>query len=230
MIAPLSWRRERRTGHPHARMHAQADRAGLSERAHLAERIDIEPRVACRTEAAARRELGSVARLLIRTRAYRRLGFVRLGDYARERLGLSARTLHAAAWVATRLGALPAVSTAFDRSDVSWTQACAICAVATVDDEGRWLALASRVSVADLERVARKSRPATPAAADPEADEATEGTIDGEPTVRVRLACPARGSSASSPIIGCIVCSGTPRSRCTSASGSASRTAKPGRS
>jgi hypothetical protein len=99
----------------------------LSERAQYAARVDVELRVLCRTEAAARREFGCAAHLLLRQHGYRRFGFVRLSDYARERLGLSARTVQAAAWVASRLDALPAVSTAFDRSEISWTQARTLC-------------------------------------------------------------------------------------------------------
>src|SRR5258706_11217340 len=72
----------------------ELERARLTERARFAQHIDIELRVACRSEAASRHELGIVARALLRGRAYRRLGFVRLGDYARERPGVSARTLH----------------------------------------------------------------------------------------------------------------------------------------
>src|SRR5437868_7850290 len=110
-------RRRRRDSDP------DADRARLSERAQFADRLDRELRLACRMEAMARRELGDVARVFLRHHLYRRLGFVRLADYARERLGVSARTVQAAAWMAMRLDALPAVSTAFDRSEISWTQA-----------------------------------------------------------------------------------------------------------
>src|SRR6185295_3005896 len=113
---------------------------------------------ACRSDAAMRRELGAAARALVRGRAYRRLGFVRLSDYARERLGVSARTLHAAAWVATRLDALPVVATAFDRSELSWAQVRAVCAVAGSDDQEEWLARARASTVNALERTALAAR------------------------------------------------------------------------
>src|SRR5437660_3241884 len=55
------------------------ERKLVSERMRVARQTDI----AAQTAAAARRELGSIAHLLLRRRAYRRLGFVRLSDYAR---------------------------------------------------------------------------------------------------------------------------------------------------
>ena len=171
------------------------ERKLVSERMRVARQTDIELCVAAQTAAAARRELGSIAHLLLRRRAYRRLGFVRLSDYARERLGVSARTVQAAAWLAKRLDALPAVGTAFDRSDISWTQARAICSVASAADECHWLDLAARHSVEDLERFVRTARAASDACPahdrDPDAD-ADENVIDGEPALRLRLACPAR--------------------------------------
>jgi hypothetical protein len=162
----------------------------LSERTQCAARIDVELRMLCRTEAAARREFGCAAHVLLRQHAYRRLGFVRLSDYARERLGLSARMVQAAAWVASRLDALPAVSTAFDRSEISWTQARMLCTVADAIDEERWLALARRHTVEELaEVVRRRAQPPADVSDDPDAD---ANEIEGEPAVRWRLACPAR--------------------------------------
>ena len=136
------------------------DRALQSERARFAATLDLELRLACRSEAAMRRELGDAARAVIRARAYDRLGFVRLSDYARERLGVSARTLQDAAWLATRLDALPDISTAYDRSELSWAAARAICKVAVPADEAHWLDVARRSTVDTLERlVARTRRP-----------------------------------------------------------------------
>jgi hypothetical protein len=100
---PLGARRE---------VFTDADRALQSERERFAAGLDLELRLACRSEAATRRELGDAARAFVRARAYRRIGFARLRDYARERLGVSAGTLQSAAWLARRLDELPAVSTA----------------------------------------------------------------------------------------------------------------------
>jgi hypothetical protein len=197
-----SWRRPRiragvghgaaiRSRRPRERgdVDVELERACRTERAQFAQKIDIELRVACRTEAASRHELGIVARELLRGHAYRRLGFVRLSDYARERLGVSARTLHAAAWVATRLDALPIVAAAFDRAELSWAQLRTVCTAARPEDQEQWLARARVATVEELERVARALHPNAASAADPDYD---DGTIDGEPALRLRIACPAR--------------------------------------
>ncbi len=168
---------------------ADRDRALQSERARFAAGLDLELRLACRNEAAMRRELGCAARAFVRGRAYRRLGFVRLSDYARERLGVSARTLQSAAWLAARLDALPAVSTAYDRSELSWAAARAICTVAVAADQEQWLAIARRSTVETLERLVARARHPDGVPADPDGD---PNEIDGEPAVRWRFVCPAR--------------------------------------
>jgi hypothetical protein len=166
-----------------------AERALQSERARFAAKLDLELRLACRSEATIRRELGEAARTFVRRRAYRRLGFVRLSDYARERLGVSARMLESAAWLATRLDALPAVSRAYGRSELSWTQARAICKVAVATDEEQWLALARQSTVATLERLTARASQPDGVQLDPEGE---PNEVDGEPAVRWRFVCPAR--------------------------------------
>jgi len=165
------------------------DRALQTERARFAAGIDRELRLACHGEVAMRRELGCAARVLLERRLYRRIGFVRLSDYARERLGISGRTLQEAAWVATRLDALPAISRAYDRSELSWARARALCAIATVEDEEQWLEVARTRTVEELEELAKRSRRRSDVPPDPAADGAE---IDGEPALRWRFACPAR--------------------------------------
>jgi len=91
--------------------------------------------------------------------------------------------------MAVRLDALPAVSTAFDRSEISWTQARVICGVASPADEHRWLALAREHTVEALTRIAKRTRPPRGIGTEPDPD---ANEIDGEPSIRWRLACPAR--------------------------------------
>jgi len=182
-------RRMRNSGGAARQAAAEVDRAMQTERARFATSLDLELRLACRNEATARREVGCAVRDLVQRRSYHRLGFVRLSDYARERLGVSARTLQCAAWLATRLDALPAVSRAYDRSELSWAQARAICRVAGARDEERWLELARRSTVEALERLVARARHPEGLPPDPD-DDGNE--IDGEPAVRWRFACPAR--------------------------------------
>ncbi len=129
---------------------------------HFAARVDRDLRRACRTEAALRLILGSVARELLQRRGYRRLGFVRLADFARERLGVSARWLEDVASVAARLDDLPEIRTAFQGGELTWTQ----------------LRL--------LVRGSREGRDEGPGL-DPE-----DALVDGEPPVVLRVACPSR--------------------------------------
>src|SRR5437868_5504146 len=83
-----------------------------------------------------------------------------------------------------RRDALRAVSTAFDRSEISWTQARVICGVASAADEQRWLALAGEHTVDALTRIAKQTRPPRGIAAEPDPD---VNDIDGEPSIRWRL-------------------------------------------
>ncbi len=167
----------------------EAARVRQAERVELAAALDGELRVACRSEAAARYELGRAARALLACRGYQRLGFVRLGDYGRERFGIAARTLQSAAWVATRLDGLPGVQSAFDRAELSWAQVRVLAAVATAETEAAWLARARHATARELEALARSASADSVSEADPDAE---DGAIDGEPAVRFRLTCPAR--------------------------------------
>src|SRR5437764_4249853 len=74
-----------------------------------------------RQEALCRRVLGHLARHLLAKRGHQQLGFVRLDDFARERLGLSGRELQELARVAQRLEALPALAHAFAEGAPSWS-------------------------------------------------------------------------------------------------------------
>src|SRR2546426_12603640 len=60
-------------------------------------------------EAVCRRALGRLAHAFLAGRGYHRLGFARLGDWTRERLGLSARQGQELARGTGRLAALPAL-------------------------------------------------------------------------------------------------------------------------
>src|SRR5438128_2419796 len=76
-----------------------------------------------RQEARARRVLGRLARGFLRRHHHHDLGFARLRDYTRERLGLSARELQSLAHVVEGLARLPAIGDAFDNGEITWSQA-----------------------------------------------------------------------------------------------------------
>src|SRR5436309_10062526 len=91
-----------------------------------------------RQEARARRVLGRLARGFLRRRHHHDLGFARLRDYTRERLGFSARELRSLAHVVEGLARLPAIGAAFDNGEITWSQARSLVALATPEDELRW--------------------------------------------------------------------------------------------
>jgi len=129
-----------------------------------------------RQEALCRRVIGRLARPFLRRRAHVRLGFIRIDDYARERLGVSGRELQELGRVSRRLEELPHVSRAFAEGALSWSHVRLLASIATPDDEAEWVARARTLSVRAL---------AAPRDPDDEA-------IDGEPSVRFRLRCPRR--------------------------------------
>src|SRR5206468_3515698 len=77
-----------------------------------ARQLDGYLRRLARQEAVCRRVLGRLARTFLAGRYHNRLGFARLGDWTRERLGLSARQVQDLARVAERLESLPATAAA----------------------------------------------------------------------------------------------------------------------
>jgi len=91
----------------------------------------------------------------VAARAWERLGFARLGDYAGERAGMSARQLQELAAVDRALARLPALEAAFLAGRLSWSKVRDLCRVATPQDEVVWLEAALRLTARALEREVR---------------------------------------------------------------------------
>src|SRR5438132_4058919 len=136
-----------------------------------------------RQEACGRRVLGTLARAFLAQKGQHALGFARLGDFARERLGLSARELQSLAHVSARLAQLPAVAAAFAAGALSWTQVRLLVGVATAETAAAWVETARSRTVRALEAtIAQETgRPVQ-----------RDDTLDEEPRVQIRLACPRR--------------------------------------
>src|SRR5438876_599504 len=130
-----------------------------------------------RQEARARRILGRLARGFLRRRHHHDLGFARLRDYTRERLGLSARELQSLAHVVEGLARLPAIGDAFDNGEITWSQARCLVALATPEKARFWLLVARLHTVRALEAMVAR-RAGRRVAGD---------TIDGEERVRAAL-------------------------------------------
>jgi hypothetical protein len=135
---------------PHDRTGSPA--LGRKLRAGRPEPLDVETRLVAlaRAEAPLRRSLAAIAARLVARRAWERLGFVRLGDYARERAGLSARQLQDLAHVDACLARLPGIERAFTSGVLTWTKTRLLCRVATAEDEALWIATAQRTTARSL--------------------------------------------------------------------------------
>jgi hypothetical protein len=109
-----------------------------------------------RAQGALRRALARIAGRIVETRAWERLGFARAGDYARERVGLSARTIHDLAHTDAALAKLPRIEAALEAGCIGWTSARLLARVATAPSEAQWLAYAARVTARALEHEVRR--------------------------------------------------------------------------
>src|ERR1043166_3140088 len=80
--------------------------------------LDRYMRRPARQESLCRRVLGRIASSFLRRRSHHRLGFARLGDYTRERLGISGRELQSVAQVVAAMDGLPKIAAAFEGGEV----------------------------------------------------------------------------------------------------------------
>src|SRR5438046_7327953 len=128
-------------------------------------------------DARGRLVLGRRARAVLRRDGQHELGFGRLGDYSRERIGLSARELQSLATVSAHLERLPRLRAAFVDGVLSWAQIRRLAAVATPEGEAEWLWRADGRTVRARAAVMR-----TPPA----------GGDDDAAAARFRLRCPRR--------------------------------------
>jgi hypothetical protein len=142
--------------------------------------------------------LGPGLLALVARRLYRRLGYVRLGDYLTERLGMSLRRCQAIVRLERALRSLPAVAAAFEAGSLPPSKVRVVASAATPGTQDVWLARAKQMTVRDLESAARAARLAEPR------DETGPGTREGavtatgsaapeeEPGVLISFAVPGR--------------------------------------
>jgi hypothetical protein len=119
--------------------------------------IDAEQRLAelSRASAPLRRMMAAIAGRLVARQGWARLGYARPGDYARERLGLSVRTLQELARVDRAVSELPRLEAAWVSGRLPWSKVRLLARAASPDDEARWIATATRLGVRALERACR---------------------------------------------------------------------------
>jgi hypothetical protein len=149
-----------------------------------------------------RRALAAIAARLVETRAYEPLCYARLGDYARERAGLSARQLRDLAHVHAALVAMPRLDRALVAGELPWSKVRLVLRVASLDDVEAWIARARAVPIRQLEQEVRFHAERVRAAGDANdaastsaaggAHGASAGAFDPDedvPCTRVTLAC-----------------------------------------
>jgi len=107
------------------------------------------------TRAASERALGRGLLAVRDTEAFRRLGYVRMGDYVLERLGLSQRTSQELVRVEEALAGLPLTAGAYEDGSITAGHVRLLARVASGIDEEMWVARARRSSVRGLVRVVK---------------------------------------------------------------------------
>ncbi len=127
-----------------------------------------------------RRALAAICARLLETSAYELLCYARIGDYARERAGVSARQLQDLAHAHRAFATLPGLERALVANELPWSKVRLLARVATPADEAAWLARARVLSIRRLEQEVRALRAPADGALDAEAD---------PPRVRVTLHC-----------------------------------------
>ncbi len=120
-------------------------------------------------------------------RAYQRLGYRTVGDYAREELGITARAFRDFARLGRRLEVLGATKGAFLEGEITRTQAEVIAGIATEADEGEWLARAKAGTVRELKAGAREAKEKAVAveAGDSASDDDEFGATGGEQALSI---------------------------------------------
>lgn len=174
-------------------MHAASAVPAAASRRLAANLLEAQLLRLARAGAVIERRLGPGLHTLSGRRLYRRLGFVRLGDYLTERLGMSLRRCQSIVRLERALRDLPAVAAAFDAGALPPSKVRIVASVATTETQDLWLARAQRLTVRDLEAAARAAEQATrPEATDPAPDAAADPAQEDEPGVLISFAAPGR--------------------------------------
>jgi hypothetical protein len=133
-----------------------------------------------------RRVLAAIASQLLATRAHERLCFARLGDYARERVGLSARQLQDLARVHGALTGLPRLERALVTNELPWSKVRLIARVASAADEATWIERARRVPTRRIEHEVREHGRAGGSSDREDEGPRTRVTVQCTPAVRAK--------------------------------------------
>ncbi len=137
---------------------------------------------------AARPVLGALSAALLERTLYQKLGYRCTGDYAREHLGVGARTVREWARVWRRLEELPKLREAVARGEVGWAVARRVVGLVTPDTEEACLETVRGRTVRAVEAIVRAVQEAE--ARTPPPSDAAEA--EEEPRLRVCIPCQPR--------------------------------------
>ncbi|MEE9279034.1 MAG: hypothetical protein V3V67_02555, partial [Myxococcota bacterium] len=102
--------------------------------------------------------LARIAAVILGQQTWKRLGFVREADYAREQLGISRRELQELGRLGARLDELPALEAALADGRLSWSKAALLVGIALPADEEEWIEQARGLTVKALRKRIRAAR------------------------------------------------------------------------
>src|SRR5919106_78581 len=94
--------------------------------------------------------LARIAWRLVVVRAWERIGYARLSDYAVERLGLSARSVLSLAQVDGGFRIFPGLEHALASGQLGWTKVRLLASLPRGEDEASWIDRATRVTAEQL--------------------------------------------------------------------------------
>jgi len=159
-------------------------------------RLDDRLVALCRERGPLRVVLARLAAGLVEIRAWERLGFARLSDYAVECLGLSGRSVQSLARVGAKLRRAPRLQNALVTGALGWTKVRLLAQLPDEEDLGRWIEYAGGVTADRLAKEVRAvDRAAIEAGALDDAEPSRLFEVRCTPEVRWKWAA-ARGAAS----------------------------------
>jgi 5-methylcytosine-specific restriction endonuclease McrA len=119
---------------------------------HEPEALDARARRLARTRERLAEPLGSLLRAFREARFWSDLGYGSFEAYARDRLGMSGRSVRERIWLERKLSGLPETRAALRSGRISYAKALALARVAEAGDEGPRLEAAATQSAEKVER------------------------------------------------------------------------------
>ena len=135
--------------------------------------VDRKLEALCRERGPLRAVLARIAWRLVVVRAWERVGYARLSDYAVERLGLSARWVRSLALVGEGFRVFPRLEDALVSGTLGWTKVRLLASLPRGEDEASWIARATTVTAEQLSKRVRAVDRGSVEAGPAEDDDAT---------------------------------------------------------